>query len=70
MPAEVRDEWSRKDPILRLQKEMVDRDWATEQDFKQLRQGVLDEIDDAVNWALKQPFPDPATLEENVYEVI
>ena len=70
VPAEVRDEWSRKDPILRLQKEMVDRDWATEQDFKQLRQGVLDEIDDAVNWALEQPFPDPATLEENVYEVI
>ena len=70
VPADLREEWSRKDPILRLQKEMVDRDWATEQDFKQLRQGVLDEIDDAVNWALEQPFPDPATLEENVYEVV
>jgi TPP-dependent pyruvate/acetoin dehydrogenase alpha subunit len=29
---------------------------------------VLAEIDDAVEWALAQPFPDPATLTENVYE--
>ena len=70
VPQHVREEWSKKDPILRLQKDMVERGWATEQDFRQIRQGVLDEIDDAVNWALMQPFPDPATLEEGVYEVI
>lgn len=70
VPQHVREEWSKKDPILRLQKDMVERGWATEQDFRQFRQGVLEEIDDAVNWALEQPFPDPATLEEGVYEVI
>lgn len=70
VPQHVREEWSKKDPILRLQKDMVERGWATEQDFRQVRQGVLDEIDDAVDWALMQPFPDPATLEEDVYEVI
>lgn len=70
VPQHVREEWSKKDPILRLQKDMVERGWATEQDFRQVRQGVLEEIDDAVNWALEQPFPDPATLEEGVYEVI
>ena len=70
VPQHVREEWSKKDPILRLQKDMVERGWATEQDFRQVRQGILEEIDDAVNWALEQPFPDPATLEEGVYEVI
>ncbi len=70
VPQHVREEWSKKDPILRLQKDMVERGWATEQDFRQVRQGVLEEIDDAVNWALEQSFPDPATLEEGVYEVI
>ena len=70
VPQHVREEWSKKDPILRLQKDMVERGWATEQDFRQIRQSVLDEIDDAVNWALEQPFPDAATLEEGVYEVI
>ena len=70
VPDHLREEWSKKDPILRLQKEMVDREWATEQDFKQLRQGILDEISEAVDWALEQPYPDPATLEDNVYENI
>lgn len=68
VPGALREEWSRKDPILMLQKYMVDRQWATEQDFKQLRKGVLDEIDEAVAWALEQPFPDPASLEDDVYE--
>jgi pyruvate dehydrogenase E1 component alpha subunit len=70
VPDGMREEWSKKDPILRLQKEMVDREWASEQDFKKLRQGILDEISKAVDWALEQPYPDPATLEDNVYEVI
>lgn len=68
VPAALREEWSRKDPILMLQKYMVDRQWATEQDFKQLRKSVLDEIDEAVAWALARPFPDPASLEDGVYE--
>ena len=70
VPGSLKEEWSKKDPILMLQKHMVDQEWATEQDFKQLRKGVLDEIDEAVEWALEQPFPDPATLEDNVYESI
>ncbi len=68
VPQHLREEWSRKDPILRLQKHMVEHDWASESDFKEIRQGVLSEIDDAVEWALAQPYPDPATLEDNVYD--
>ena len=41
-----------------------------EQDFKEVRTRVLAEIDDAVEWGLKQPYPDPSTLEQNVYEKI
>ena len=68
VPREMREAWSKKDPILRLQKDMVERNWAAESDFKQLRREVLEEIDDAVDWALQEPLPDPATLEDNVYE--
>ena len=52
-------------PILKLQKYMVERGWSTEQDFKQVGTRVLAEIDDAVEWGLKQPYPDPSTLEQN-----
>ena len=57
VPRELREEWSRRDPILKLQKYMVERGWSTEQDFKEVRTRVLAEIDDAVEWGLKQPLP-------------
>tara|TARA_Y100000588_G_scaffold394520_1_gene515448 strand:+ start:434 stop:1441 length:1008 start_codon:yes stop_codon:yes gene_type:complete len=68
VPREIRENWSQKDPILRLQKYMVEENWAGESDFKKLRQKVLREVDDAVKWALEEPLPDPATLEDNVYD--
>lgn len=68
VPDYLRTEWSRKDPILRLQKYMVERDWATEADFKKVRGEILSEIDEAVEWALAQPYPDAATVTDNVYE--
>ena len=68
VPDYLRQEWSRKDPILRLQKYMVERDWASEADFKKVRGEILGEIDEAVEWALAQPYPDPATVTDNVYE--
>jgi hypothetical protein len=32
-----------------------------------MREGILAEIDDAVAWALDQPYPDPSTQEDGVY---
>ncbi len=68
VPRGLREEWSRKDPILMLQKHMVEHAGADEQDFVDLRKRVLEEISDALEWALAQPFPDPSTLEADVYE--
>ena len=70
VPTALREEWSRRDPILMLQKQMVEGMGADEQVFVNLRQRVLSEIEEAVSWALDQPFPDPATLEDDVYESV
>ena len=67
VPTTLREQWSRKDPILMLQKHMVEELGADEQDFVDLRRRVLNEIEEAVEWALQQPFPDPSTLEDDVY---
>lgn len=67
VPKRQREEWSRKDPILALQKRMVEEFGADEQDFMDQRKQVLAEIDEALEWALQQPFPEPATLEDDVY---
>ena len=68
VPRAMFEEWSKKDPILMLQKYMVERNWATEVDFKQLHARILAEVDKAVEWAENSPYPDPATLLDGVYE--
>ena len=70
VPSKMREKWARRDPILMLQKHMVEELGADERDFVNLRSQVLTEIDQAVEWALEQPFPDPSTLEDDVYEAI
>ena len=67
VPNQLKEEWSRKDPILMLERYMVENLGADEQDFVDMRKRVLDKIATAVEWALDQPFPDPATLENDVY---
>ena len=68
VPRSLFEEWSKRDPILMLQKNMVERTWATEVDFKQLHARILAEVDEAVEWAEQSPYPDPATLRDGVYE--
>jgi TPP-dependent pyruvate/acetoin dehydrogenase alpha subunit len=68
VPRSLIEEWSKKDPILMLQKYMVERNWATEVDFKQLHARILAEVDQAVEWAENSPYPDPATLLDGVFE--
>ncbi len=70
VPEDIKQEWVKKDPILRLQRHMVEKDWASETNFKGMREQILAGIDDAVAWALEQPYPDPSTLEEGVYDTI
>ena len=68
VPRALVEEWSKKDPILRLQKHMVEKGWATEVDFKSLHARILGEVEEAAEWALNSPPPDPATLSDGVYE--
>ena len=68
VPKGLLEDWSRRDPILMLQKFMVEEHGADEQDFVNIRRAILAEIDEAVEWALAQPFPDPATVEDDVYQ--
>ena len=63
---------SKLDPIVRLEKRMLDEGWAqTERDLDARVGGDQSEVDDAVAWARPEPVPDPATLlDERVREPI
>jgi pyruvate dehydrogenase E1 component alpha subunit len=68
VPKGLFEEWGKLDPIKRLEKKMVEEHWAPQQEIDEIRAAVTREVDDAVAWAEQSPYPDPATLLEDVYE--
>ena len=68
VPKGLFEEWGKLDPIVRLEKRMLDEAWALQGDLDELHAAVTREVDDAVAWAEQSPYPDPATLQDNVYE--
>jgi pyruvate dehydrogenase E1 component alpha subunit len=68
VPKELFEEWKRRDPIARLEQQMLENGWAERAELEAGRAAILREIDEAVAWAEAQPHPDPSTLEDGVYE--
>ena len=70
VPSNLREKWTRRDPIQMLYNHMRDGLGMDKEELDDIRNRVLAEIDEAVEWALEQPFPDPSTLEDGVYETV
>jgi TPP-dependent pyruvate/acetoin dehydrogenase alpha subunit len=68
VPPELFAEWSKLDPIKRLEERMVRESWATREEIAESHALVRRHVDEAVAWADASPYPDPATLTEGVYE--
>ncbi|MBS1855906.1 MAG: thiamine pyrophosphate-dependent dehydrogenase E1 component subunit alpha [Acidobacteria bacterium] len=68
VPKEMFEEWGKLDPIVRLEQRMLEESWAKRDDLDAAQAAVKAEVDDAVAFADRSPWPDPATLLENVYQ--
>ncbi len=68
VPEHLWAEWAKKDPIDRLERLMLERGWAVQEQIDQVRADIDREVDEAVEWAEKSPYPDPSELLDNVYE--
>jgi len=67
VPAGLNEEWAAKDPIERLERKMVEHGWASPEEIERARAAIREEIDQAVEWAEKSPFPDASGLTDDVY---
>jgi len=67
VPQHLWDEWKIKDPIPRLERLMIEKRWATADDLAQMHTAMTKEIDEAIEWAEKSPYPNPSELLEGVY---
>ncbi|MEJ2051544.1 MAG: transketolase C-terminal domain-containing protein [Calditrichota bacterium] len=56
-----------RDPIPQFTDQLLQVELVTEADLEEVQTGVKQDIDDAVDWAMDQPFPDPSTATHHVY---
>jgi TPP-dependent pyruvate/acetoin dehydrogenase alpha subunit len=68
VPPGLLEEWGKLDPIVRLETRMLAEGWADEEELKGARESIHREVDEAVEWAERSPYPDPATLLDDVYD--
>lgn len=68
VPQQLFAEWAAKDPIQRVERLMIEKGWRTRQEIDAACAGIRQEVDQAIQWAEQSPYPDPATLLDNVYE--
>jgi TPP-dependent pyruvate/acetoin dehydrogenase alpha subunit len=67
VPKELWGEWAAKDPILRLERQMVEKGWADATEIDQMNGEIARAIDEAIEWADNSPYPDPSELLDGVY---
>jgi TPP-dependent pyruvate/acetoin dehydrogenase alpha subunit len=67
VPKELFEEWKKKDPISRYQQILIQEEIVTTAEIDQLQRQIVEEVDQAVEWAEKSPFPDPEECLSGVY---
>lgn len=59
-------EWMQKDPIMRL-RERLREEGLSDADFSEIERRIADEVDAAVSFARRSPYPDESDLLHHVY---
>jgi len=66
-PKEEVEEWVKKDPIPAFRKRLIEMGVVTEEDADRIEQGMDEEIENAVQFALESPLPSPEETLEDVF---
>lgn len=69
-PTEEQKAWLEKDPLIRMEQYMVANGVVTAEELEGLRQEVADEIKEAIDFANSSPYPELASVVEDVYSDI
>jgi pyruvate dehydrogenase E1 component alpha subunit len=67
VPPEMFEEWKKKDPILCFEQNLIDEGALTQERLDEMQRDCAMMIDDAVDWAEKQPYPVPEDVTRDVY---
>jgi 2-oxoisovalerate dehydrogenase E1 component len=62
--------WKKRDPIQMLKQRMLDIGIVSETDLETVEKSVETQVQDAVEFANKSPYPDPATVSHHIFSAI
>jgi pyruvate dehydrogenase E1 component alpha subunit len=65
--AEEMEEWRKKDPVKKLKEELIKNGFMTDNEFTSLENNFKKELEEAIDFAEKSPFPEPEELYKDVY---
>ena len=66
-PEDEVEEWLRKDPIKRLREKLLQKNVLAKAEIQRIEKEISDEIEEAVKFAMKSPYPAPEEALEDVY---
>jgi pyruvate dehydrogenase E1 component alpha subunit len=67
VPPKLFEEWKEKDPIPNFEKVLMDEGVLTDARRTEMQAECVKIVDDAVDWAEKQPYPAPEEVTRDVY---
>jgi TPP-dependent pyruvate/acetoin dehydrogenase alpha subunit len=67
VPKELFEDWQNKDPIYRYQQTLIGCRIMSLDEIKTMHRSVVQEVDEAVEWAQNMPYPDPEECLAGVY---
>ena len=67
MPEELFEHWKERDPIRRLERDLIKRDVISASGIDEMQNRINAEIDEAIQIAEKDPYPAPEDCVRDVY---
>ena len=66
-PVEEIEAWKKKCPVLKFERVLLEESIATEKTLEEINNQIMQQIEDAVNYALESPLPAPEDALEDVF---
>ncbi|HZU13701.1 MAG TPA: thiamine pyrophosphate-dependent dehydrogenase E1 component subunit alpha [Chloroflexota bacterium] len=67
VPKELLEEWGARDPIERMERQLLDEGMMSPDDAARLKAEIAAEVSQAADWAEAQPLPEPESAVAGVY---
>ena len=67
LPSGEMEEWKAKDPIPKLERSIIQQGYGTEQDLMGIREEIRAQVEEAAEFALSSPWPEPELAAQHVF---